>query len=192
MNKTNLRYITSIALLVALAVSLKVLVRIPLVAFGGMVKDINPSPALIMYAGIAFGPLAGGIVGALVDFFAWLIAPMGAYMPLYTITNALMRIIPALFFMSDRAKKLSTFNYKETSEKVKTYARVCIAVLVSHIICSSLLNTIITILLYGSTTAWIRAAANLITMPIYCVITCVLYRATTRIHVPVRASRRTA
>lgn len=187
MKKTNLRYITSIALLVALAVALKVLVRIPLVAFGGMVKDINPSPAIIMYAGVAFGPLAGGVVGALVDFFAWLIAPMGAYMPLYTITNALMGIIPALFFMSDRAKQLSAFNTQIASDKFKAYVRVCAAVIVSHVICSSLLNTVITVMLYGSTTAWVRAAANLITMPIYCVITCVLFRATTRIRVPVRS-----
>ena len=52
-----------------------------------------------MYAGIALGPVYGAIVGALTDILCTIIRPMGAYMPLFTLTNALMGILPALFFL---------------------------------------------------------------------------------------------
>ncbi len=51
----------------------------------------------IVFAGIAFGPLAGGIVGALSDLIGFFISPMGAYMPHFTATSFLTGFLPGLF-----------------------------------------------------------------------------------------------
>ncbi|MDI3548387.1 MAG: riboflavin transporter [Halanaerobiales bacterium] len=48
----------------------------------------------IIFAGIAFGPLAGGIVGAVADVLGYMINPMGAYMPHFTLTSLLTGFIP--------------------------------------------------------------------------------------------------
>ena len=60
----------------------------------------------IVFAGIALGPLAGGIVGAVSDVLGYFINPMGAYMPHFTLTSFLTGFIPGLlifyFFKSNK------------------------------------------------------------------------------------------
>lgn len=51
----------------------------------------------IIFAGIALGPVAGGLVGAISDVLGYLINPMGAYMPHFTLTSFLTGFIPGLF-----------------------------------------------------------------------------------------------
>lgn len=48
----------------------------------------------IIMAGIMFGPVSGGIVGAVADVVGYFINPMGAYMPHFTLTSALTGAIP--------------------------------------------------------------------------------------------------
>jgi len=50
----------------------------------------------IILGGVLFGPLSGGLVGAISDLVGYFINPMGAYMPHFTLTSALTGIIPAL------------------------------------------------------------------------------------------------
>lgn len=50
----------------------------------------------MVFAGVVFGPLAGGIVGALADIIGYLISPMGAYLPHFTLTSFLTGFIPGL------------------------------------------------------------------------------------------------
>lgn len=50
----------------------------------------------IIFTGILFGPLAGGIVGAISDILGYIINPMGAYMPHFTLTSFLTGFIPGL------------------------------------------------------------------------------------------------
>jgi len=50
----------------------------------------------IILASVLFGPLAGGIVGAVSDVLGYLINPMGAYMPHFTLTSFLTGFIPGL------------------------------------------------------------------------------------------------
>ena len=99
MQRVRIRRLVFGALLTALAVVLKSFLSIPVSMFGGLIKDINFSASIVMYAGIALGPVYGAIVGALTDILCTIIRPMGAYMPLFTLTNALMGILPALFFL---------------------------------------------------------------------------------------------
>ncbi|MFP4017550.1 MAG: folate family ECF transporter S component, partial [Halanaerobiales bacterium] len=48
----------------------------------------------IILASVLFGPLAGGIVGAVSDVLGFFINPMGAYMPHFTLTAFLTGFIP--------------------------------------------------------------------------------------------------
>ncbi len=69
-------------------------VRIALGGVEGIRLGIGGLPVIM--AGILFGPVAGGIVGAIGDVTGFLISPMGAYMPHFTLSAALTGIIPAL------------------------------------------------------------------------------------------------
>lgn len=102
MQRTQTRKLVFGALLTALAVVLKSFLGIPVSMFGGLIKDINFSASIVMYAGIALGPVYGAIVGALTDVLCAIIRPLGAYMPLFTLTNALMGLLPALFFLKNK------------------------------------------------------------------------------------------
>ena len=81
MQRVRIRRLVFGALLTALAVVLKSFLSIPVSMFGGLIKDINFSASIVMYAGIALGPVYGAIVGALTDILCTIIRPMGAYMP---------------------------------------------------------------------------------------------------------------
>ncbi len=50
----------------------------------------------VVFAGLFLGPLAGGMVGALGDIVGFILNPMGAYMPHFTLSAALTGIIPGL------------------------------------------------------------------------------------------------
>lgn len=51
----------------------------------------------IAIVGMLFGPYAGLLIGALNDILGYLIAPMGAYFPGYTITSALTGLVFGLW-----------------------------------------------------------------------------------------------
>jgi len=48
----------------------------------------------IIYAGMVFGPMYGGIVGAVADIVGFLLNPMGSYAPHFTLTAFLTGYIP--------------------------------------------------------------------------------------------------
>ncbi len=50
----------------------------------------------IIFAGIAFGPWAGAVVGAIADLLGYLINPLGPYLPHFTLTSLLTGFIPGL------------------------------------------------------------------------------------------------
>ena len=45
-----------------------------------------------------FGPIYGGIVGAISDMVGYMIQPIGPYMPHFTVISALAGILPTFFF----------------------------------------------------------------------------------------------
>ncbi|MFW6007104.1 MAG: folate family ECF transporter S component [Bacillota bacterium] len=71
-------------------------IRIPLFGVEGVRIGFGGLP--IIFTGIIFGPVAGGIVGAISDLVGYFINPMGAYMPHFTITAFLTGFIPAVLF----------------------------------------------------------------------------------------------
>ena len=74
--------------LVALNIILSRLLIIPgIINFGGFP---------IIFGGIVFGPLVGGIVGAVGDVVSYIIRPMGVFMPHFTLTSTLTGVIPGI------------------------------------------------------------------------------------------------
>ncbi|RXM74381.1 folate family ECF transporter S component [Clostridium tetani] len=56
-------------------------------------------------SGALFGPIAGGIVGALADLIGMMVFPKGAYFPGFTISNALSGVIYG-YFLHNKPKKI--------------------------------------------------------------------------------------
>lgn len=173
MKKMSTLFIVFIALLTALSVIFKLYLGIPITFAGSYVKDINLSSVIIMFSGIMFGPLAGGIVGALTDIIVTLARPLGAYVPLFTITNALIGIIPALFFIKKRPEKISIL-------------KCFIITLVVQVTCSMFLNTVWQIIIGYMPFNWSlilakRIIPSAILWPIFSVVLYLLTKAMSRI-----------
>ena len=87
----------------------------------------------VAIAGMLFGPLAGGIVGALGDFLGAILFPIGPYFPGFTLTAFLTGVVFGLFL-----------------RKKRTALSVLGSVAVNQLLLSLLLNTLWISVLYGS------------------------------------------
>ena len=87
----------------------------------------------VALAGMLFGPLAGGIVGALGDFLGAVLFPIGPYFPGFTLTAFLTGVVFGLFL-----------------RKKRTALSVLGSVAVNQLLLSLLLNTLWISVLYGS------------------------------------------
>ena len=85
----------------------------------------------IAFAGVLFGPVGGALAGGLADLIGALLFPIGAYFPGYTLTAALTGAI-----------------YGFAWHQKRTPLRVIVAVLIKQLVCSLLLNTLWTSILY--------------------------------------------
>lgn len=96
MKKISTREMVYLSFLVALNIVLSRVasIRINIGAVEGIRIGFGAFPTI--FAGIMFGPLAGGIVGALGDFLGYFINPTGFYFPPITLSAALGGVIPAL------------------------------------------------------------------------------------------------
>lgn len=90
---TNTRKLVMLALLTALTI---VLARF--LAFQIQILRISLEFIPILIAAILFGPLAGGIVGAVADVLGYVIKPMGTFFPGFTISAFTTGFIYGLFF----------------------------------------------------------------------------------------------
>lgn len=108
MRRIPSKRITYYALLVALNV---VLTRVASIRIGGggtEIIRIGFGGFPVVFAGITFGPIAGGIVGAIGDIIGMIVSPMGPYMPHFTLTAALTGIIPGLIMLNCKDKTCKT------------------------------------------------------------------------------------
>ena len=82
--------------LIALNIVLSRIITIPgIINFGGFP---------IIFAGVVFGPVVGGIVGAVGDVVSFIVRPTGAFMPHFVLTSALTGIIPGVIIRLLKAK----------------------------------------------------------------------------------------
>lgn len=88
MKKIDVRIMTISGFLIALNIILSRFITIPgIINFGGFP---------IIFGGIVFGPVVGGIVGAIGDIVSFIVRPTGTFMPHFVLTSALTGIIPGL------------------------------------------------------------------------------------------------
>lgn len=94
--KIATRELVFMALLISLNIVLTRIasIRISMGGVEGIRIGFGGFPVIL--GGIMFGPVAGGIVGAMGDVLGYYINPMGPYMPHFTLTAALTGMIPAL------------------------------------------------------------------------------------------------
>lgn len=86
----------NLALLISLQIVLSrvAAIRIAIGPIEGIRLGFGAFP--VIFAGIAFGPVAGALVGGLGDIVGFFINPMGPYMPHFTLTAALTGALPGL------------------------------------------------------------------------------------------------
>ncbi len=156
------RMIVFMGLMVAVQIVLSRLLSIDMVwcrlSFG---------PVCPILAGLWFGPAIGGICGALGDVLGCLLryGYQPAYIPI-TIGIALWGVIPALFrpLMSGKNWRKALF--------------LCIGVFISSVIGTLGLSTLGNSILYGTSFRAMfitRVPQWCLTMPLYCLLSCLLY-----------------
>ena len=160
MQRISTRNISYFGLLIALNV---VLTRIGSIRIGGggvEIVRIGFGGYPVIFAGIMFGPLAGGIVGAVGDVIGHFMSPMGPYMPHFTISAALTGILPGFIIMLFRDK-----------EKSKTsFIKLVVAIGIGQIITSVLMTPYFMKILFGIpmiTTVPGRVINQAIHIPLY-------------------------
>jgi ECF transporter S component (folate family) len=99
----------------------------------------------VVVAGIMYGPMAGGIVGALSDLIGVTLFPAGAFFPGFTLTAFLTGFAFGLFL------------YKK-----QTMVRIVAATLLIQVVCSLILNTYWIYLLYSKTSYFALLSTRLI------------------------------
>lgn len=122
--KISSRIITNMGFLIGLSIILTRIasLRIAIGGVEGVRIGLGKFPVIL--GGILFGPLAGGIIGALSDLLGYIINPIGAYMPHFTITSALSGIIPVVIL-----------RLLKRSEEIKTI-ELAFSIAVGHIVTS--------------------------------------------------------
>ena len=129
-NKTvfNTRTLVTLAILVAMEIVLSRFLSI-----SAWNTKIGFSFVPVVVAAMLYGPVAGGLVGALGDFVGAILFPIGAYFPGFTLTAFLMGVVFGLFL------------YRE-----QTVPKILCAVTVNQCVLSLCLNTLWISILYGS------------------------------------------
>ncbi|MFP4660650.1 MAG: folate family ECF transporter S component [Halanaerobiales bacterium] len=121
----------------------------------------------VIMAGVLFGPLAGGLVGAVSDVLGFVINPMGAYMPHFTLTSFLTGFIPGFIVYYIFKKKIN-------------YLTLFIAISIGQTITSIILVPVFLEMLFGvpiiEATMIPRIIGQLIHIPIYAYVIKVLLR----------------
>ena len=125
----NTKNLTIGAMLLAVSVVLSFL-KIPITSL--IELRFNSLPVAI--CGCFFGPVAGGIVGALADILGYLVRPTGPFFPGFTITSALTGVIYGLLLY----------------RKDLTLPRLAVAEGLQTIVISMLLNSVCLAILYGN------------------------------------------
>ncbi len=166
MKKLNAKAITYYALLIALNV---ILTRVGSIRIGGGGVEfvrIGFGGFPVVFAGLVFGPIAGGIIGAIGDIVGMIISPMGGYLPHFTLNAALAGIIPGVVMIKCKDKKCIT-----------SFWKLLLAVSAGQIISGVILWSYFMNLLFGTPYAAIlptRIISHLVNIPIYVYMTKVL------------------
>lgn len=158
-NMKNVSILTCVALLIALDV---ILTRF--LSINTQFLRISFGMIPVALAGVAFGPVWGGICGAVGDVLGMMIFPSGAYFPGFTVTAALTGIIYGLLLYRQEGKTL--------------VVRAIIASVLVCIGCNLFLDTLWLDMMYGNGFLAIlpmRIVKCVINIPVYSILVLVLW-----------------
>lgn len=158
-NMKNVSILTCVALLIALDV---ILTRF--LSINTQFLRISFGMIPVALAGAAFGPVWGGICGAVGDVLGMMIFPSGAYFPGFTVTAALTGIIYGLLLYRQEGKTL--------------FVRAIIASVLVCIGCNLFLDTLWLDMMYGNGFLAIlpmRIVKCVINIPVYSILVLVLW-----------------
>ncbi|MDY0234597.1 MAG: folate family ECF transporter S component [Gudongella sp.] len=161
-NKIDIRTMVKAGFLVAISIVMTRFVYIMLPLAGIQALRISFGDVPLMLSGILFGPLVGGLTGLAADLIGFLINPMGPYYPGFTLSSILWGVLPGLIFIVLRGKK--------SFEKSLSFRNIVIAVAITAILVSLILNTYWLSILYGKGFLILlppRFVATLISIPIH-------------------------
>ena len=159
----DIKVLSTAAMLAAIAIVLGFF-KIPLT----QVIEIRFGSLPLSVAGFLFGPVVGGIVGAIADVGGYLIRPTGPFFIGFTISSITSGIIFGLML----------------HKKEVTLTRIIITEVLQMLIVNMLLNTTWLSMLYGK--AFIplvisRIAKELIMLPINCALVTFILKSTARL-----------
>ncbi len=126
--------IAYIALLTAISVVLNIY-SIPLM---DNALKLSFTYLICFVAGAFFGPLAGFLVGGLGDLIGFIIAPLGAWLPLVTLSSALIGFIPGIIFKYFRMRPI---------------LKIVVSFVLVYVVCTMFLNTFAIYLVILETTS---------------------------------------
>lgn len=95
--KMNTKFLVITAMCISISVVLRAF-SIMITAGGVLTMRISFGAIFYVLPGLLFGPLYGACAGGIVDILATLTMPMGAYIPVFTLTNILAGFLPALIW----------------------------------------------------------------------------------------------
>lgn len=108
--KMNTKFLVTTAMCISISIVLRAF-SIMITAGGVLTMRISFGAVFYVLPGLLFGPLYGAAAGGIVDILATIIMPMGAYIPVFTLTNILAGFLPALIWK--KIKDVSIDNIKK-------------------------------------------------------------------------------
>jgi riboflavin transporter len=139
MNKIKLKDIAILSFFICISIILTRYGSFRFSVFGVEVTRFGFGSLPIVLSGIIFGPIHGFIVGVLSDILGFMISPIGAYMPHFTLTSSLNGLIPGLFVHYLIRTKI----FKSISYKKLVFLSILISqILINLILVPYFLNTI--------------------------------------------------
>lgn len=157
----NTHTIVTLGLMMAITI---VLTRYLAINVGGWFR-LSLGSVSTMLTGMWFGPVAGFIAGAAADMIGLMLAPSGGWLPLITLSAALWGVIPALMTGLIRGSR------------TRRIVMICVAVIITSLICQLGLTTIALVQLYGPAILPSRAIQFACSTPVYCLLVSMLYES---------------
>jgi ECF transporter S component (folate family) len=96
-SRMNTKFLVTTALCISISIVLRAF-SIMITAGGVLTMRISFGAIFYVLPGLLFGPLYGAAAGGLVDILGTIVMPMGAYIPVFTITNIIAGFLPALIW----------------------------------------------------------------------------------------------
>lgn len=109
-SRMNTKFLVTTALCISMSIVLRAF-SILITAGGVLTMRISFGAIFYVLPGLLFGPLYGAAAGGIVDILGTMLAPMGAYIPVFTITNIIAGFLPALIWK--KIKDVSIYSLKK-------------------------------------------------------------------------------